>query len=180
MKQTNQKIKVEHVSIFAIQAPPEFCFSKLSDEKIRRRAQDVLAIQMEPEAGGCFVISYQEPTGIETVQMEITEYSPPSVLKLTACSTEEHMTYTYCLKRMSSGTRLTIEMQFYIDRNGLNVIIYSFFKKKMGRKWNDYWRRLALEMEKEFRQWRFACQGMTYRCANPFFMNNRQRSYFVR
>lgn len=96
MKQLNQKkqkkIKIEYVATFTIQAPPEFCFSKLSDEEIRRRAhKDVLTIQMEPEVGGSFIISCQKPTGTVTIQMKITEYSPPSALKITARSAEKKL-----------------------------------------------------------------------------------------
>ncbi|MGA8941942.1 MAG: SRPBCC domain-containing protein [Thermoactinomyces sp.] len=152
-KKMQKKIKVEHVSIFTIQAPPQFCFSKLSDENIRRRAhKDVLTVQMEPEVGGRFVISCQKPTGTETVQMKITEYAPPSALKITAPGPDKDLSCTYRLKRIPSGTRMTVQMQFSIDRNWINAIIYLLFRKKLERKWNDYWQRLAVEIEKEFCQ----------------------------
>lgn len=46
LKQKNKDtICIEHVSVFYVQAPPEFCFSKLTNERIRRRAhQDVLEV----------------------------------------------------------------------------------------------------------------------------------------
>ncbi len=155
MKQLNQKrekpIRIEHVSIFTIQAPPEFCFSKLSDEKIHRRVhEDVLAIQMEPEVGGSFIISCQKPVGVETIQMKITEYTPPSVLKITA--PEKELSYAYRLKRVTSGTRMTVQMHFCKDRSWINFLVYFLFKKKLERKWDNDWRRLALEIEKEFQQ----------------------------
>lgn len=164
MKQLNQKkqkkIKIEYVATFTIQAPPEFCFSKLSDEEIRRRAhKDVLTIQMEPEVGGSFIISCQKPTGTVTIQMKITEYSPPSALKITARSAEKNLSYTYRFKRVPSGTKMTVQMQFSKDRNWLNVIIDLLFKKKMEQKWINYWRQLALEIEREFHERHFLVRG---------------------
>lgn len=159
MKQKKQKkIEIEYVLIFTIQAPPEFCFSKLSDEEIRRRAhKDVLTMQMEPEVGGNFSISYQRSTGTETIQMKITEYSPPSALKITA--PEKNLSYIYRFKRAPSGTKMTVQMQFSKDRNWFNVIIYLLFKKKMEQKWNNYWQKLAWEIEREFRQRHLLVRG---------------------
>lgn len=146
-------INIEHVSVFYVQAPPEFCFSKLSNEQIRRRAhQDVLAVEMEPEVGGVFRITYEKPTGTETIQMKITEYAPPSLLKTTTATENENQTYTYQLKRVETGTRLTIITQFTRKRNWLNGILYTLFKRRMDQKMNHYWKQLAVEIEKEFHE----------------------------
>ncbi|MBA4549508.1 SRPBCC domain-containing protein [Thermoactinomyces intermedius] len=146
-------INVEHVSVFYVQAPPEFCFSKLTNERIRRRAhQDVLEVEMEPEVGGVFRITYEKPAGPETIQMKITEYAPPSLLETTVSTEEEDLTHTYRLKRVEAGTRLTVITQRTKKRNWLNGILYTLFKRRMDQKVNHYWKRLAVEIEKEFQE----------------------------
>ena len=154
LKQKNKDIIIiEHVSVFNVQAPPEFCFSKLSNENIRRRAhRDVLSMEMEPEVGGFFRITYEKPAGTKTIHMKITEYAPPSLLTTTASAEDENLTYTYRLKRVKTGTRLTIVTQFTRKRNWLNGIFYTLFKRKMDQKMDHYWKRLAVEIEKEFHE----------------------------